>query len=425
MSSKNAAPARGTKDILPKEARLRAWAISRILQAYSSHGFIQIDTPIIENIEWMTGGVGGENEKLLFKILKRGEKLDLASIAIEDDLCDLALRFDLTVPLSRYFSNNQANLPQPFKAIQIGPVFRAERPQKGRYRQFTQCDIDILGEPSYLGEIELIGASAEALRALSLEGFEIKINDRRALEAFSTYCGLSKDEAQDFFITLDKLDKVGIEGVAKELSVKLFSGSSIERAVSLIDGLQHGRSPLDFYSEINLNDKILADIEKIALFSKQLGEGAFTSVIDPTIVRGMGYYTGTVFEVSYPGWNSSIAGGGRYDKMLERYGKGSPAVGFSLGFERIISILSESERSIRDVSTKHLTILFHEDDDVVEVYRFANSWRSQGYSVSLSHRKAKLGNQLKKLESEAALLRADGDFYGVLIYGQDRYPKEI
>lgn len=425
LSTRNAAPARGTKDILPREAQLRSWAISRIVETYSRHGFSQIEVPIIESIEWLTGGIGGENEKLLFKILKRGEKLDLANVTSEDDLCDLALRFDLTVPLTRYFANNQALLPQPFKAIQIGPVFRAERPQRGRFRQFTQCDIDILGEPSYLGEIELIAASAEALEALSLRGFEIKINDRRALESFSRYCGLAETQSGDFFITLDKLDKIGIEGVAKELSAKSFATGSIDKAVDLIQGLSAGRNPLDFYSETGVAEAVLSQLEKIASFSKDLGGASFSAVLDPTIVRGMGYYTGTVFEVTYPGWTSSIAGGGRYDKMLERYGKDSPAVGFSIGFERVLSILLEKHDLAQGVSRRYITVLFEESDDIKTVFQLATFWREAGYSVSLAHRKAKLGNQLKRLEAEANAARHRGDFFGVMVYGLDHEPREL
>lgn len=425
MSTKNAAPARGTKDILPKEAQLRSWAVSRIVETYSRHGFSQIEVPIIENIEWLTGGVGGENEKLLFKILKRGEKLDLTAIKSEDDLCDLALRFDLTVPLTRYFANNHAHLPMPFKAIQIGPVFRAERPQKGRFRQFTQCDIDILGEPSYLGEIELIAASAEALKALSLRGFEFKINDRRALESFSSYCGFEESRSGEFFITLDKLDKVGIDGVAKELAAKSFAHSSIDKAMKLIQGLSSGRDPVDFYSEVGVDDPVLAQIEAVASFSKDLGGDDYSVSLDPTVVRGMGYYTGTVFEVAYPGWSSSIAGGGRYDKMLERYGVGSPAVGFSIGFERVISILEESTNPSRGAAQRYITILFDEADELRPVYQLANQWREAGYAVSLRHRKAKIGNQLKRLEAEANLARREGDFFGVLIYPEGTEPKEL
>ena len=425
MSNKNAAPARGTRDILPKEAQLRSWAVSRILETYSMHGFSQVEVPIIENIDWLTGGVGGENEKLLFKILKRGDKLDLTEVKSEDDLCDLALRFDLTVPLTRYFANNHALLPMPFKAIQIGPVFRAERPQKGRFRQFTQCDIDILGEPSYLGEIELIAASAEALKALSLRGFEIKINDRRALESFHNYCGFEESRAGEFFIILDKLDKVGIDGVAKELAAKSFAHGPIDRAMKLLQELSSGREPLDFYSEIGVADEALSQIEKIASFSRDLGGGDYSVSLDPTVVRGMGYYTGTVFEVAYPGWGSSIAGGGRYDKMLERYGRGSPAVGFSIGFERVMSILADDADSSQGAAQRYLTILFGESDELKPVYQLADRWRQAGYSVSLRHRHAKIGNQFKRLEAEANLARREGDFFGVLVHGEDTEPREL
>lgn len=425
MSTKNPAPARGSRDVLPKEALLRSWATSEIVATYTKHGFYQVETPIIENIEWLTGGVGGENEKLLFKILKRGEKLDLGRIVNEDDLCDLALRFDLTVPLTRYFANNQSQLPLPFKAIQIGPVFRAERPQKGRFRQFTQCDIDIFGEPSYLAELELIGASTEALCALSLTGFELRLNDRKALEALGKFCGFSDAQSQDLFITLDKLDKVGIDGVAKELSSRDLAKSSVDRVLKLISELKDGRDPFDFYGEIGVDSEVLDSLGTIASFATRLGGKDFSVKVDPTIVRGMGYYTGTVFEVTYPGWNSSIAGGGRYDKMLERYGKASPAVGFSLGFERILSILNDKPDIVKGPPQLYMTLLFSESDSIDEIYDMANTWRAAGYNVSLQLRKAKLGNQLKRLESEAKNIKSEGDFFGVLIFGQDSEPRAI
>lgn len=425
MSNKNASPARGTKDILPREAQLRSWAISKIVESYTRHGFTQIETPILENIDWLTGGVGGENEKLLFKILKRGEKLDLLNVTNEDDLCDLALRFDLTVPLTRYYANNQARLPQPFKAIQIGPVFRAERPQKGRLRQFIQCDIDILGEPSFLGEIELIAASADALLGLEMRGFEIKVNDRRALEVFAKHCGVNESQSPSFFITLDKLDKIGIQGVAQELGKNSFSAGTVEKLTFALEELKSGRDPLAFYSAVGVADQVVSDMERIVNFANQTGQGRYQSSIDPTVIRGMGYYTGTVFEVSYPGWSSSIAGGGRYDTMLARYGHDSPAVGFSLGFERILSILLEHNEVSRGDSKRCLTILFDESENLDEVFAVANAWRDHGYFVSLRIKRAKVGQQLKRLESEAAAMRNPGDFYGFMIYNRDTEPVEL
>lgn len=425
MSKNNASPARGTKDILPREAQLRSWAISKIVESYTRHGFTQIETPILENIEWLTGGIGGENEKLLFKILKRGEKLDLLNITSEDDLCDLALRFDLTVPLTRYYANNQARLPQPFKAIQIGPVFRAERPQKGRLRQFIQCDIDILGEPSFLGEIELIAASADALLGLEMSGFEIKVNDRRALEAFAKYCGVIESQSPSFFITLDKLDKIGIQGVSQELGKDSFSPATIEKLIASLGELESGRDPLAFYSAVGVDDRVVSEMERIVNFANRQGQGRYHASIDPTVIRGMGYYTGTVFEVSYPGWSSSIAGGGRYDAMLVRYGHDSPAVGFSLGFERILSILLERDDVSRGDAKRYLTILFDESEDLNEVFEVANVWRSHGYFVSLRIKRAKVGQQLKRLESEAAGMKNPGDFYGFMIYNRDNEPVEL
>lgn len=410
--------------MLPKEARLRSWAVSKIVSVYAKHGFTQIETPIIENLEWLTGGVGGENEKLLFRILKRGDKLDLESAKSEDDVSDLALRFDLTVPLSRYYANNEANLPTPFKAIQIGPVFRAERPQKGRFRQFTQCDIDIIGEPGIMGEMELIGASSEALLSLGLKNFNIKLNDRRALEALGGHCGFEKSQWDSLYVSLDKLDKIGVEGISKELYNKSFLPAAIDRLAELTSSLQTGRDPIDFYDEIGVDSEVVDNLVSLRSLAVSLGAGGFECTLDPTIVRGMGYYTGTVFEVSYPGWNSSIAGGGRYDGMLERYGKRSPAVGFSLGFERIMGILSE-EDLFRGQPGRYVTVLFSDEENMSEVYRFASSWRDGGYSVTLRRRRAKIGNQLKRLEAEADGMRVPGDFHGVIVFGEDSEPREL
>lgn len=421
LSSKNAQPARGTRDILPQDVQLRAWAISTILDVYKSHGFLQVETPIIEDIEWLTGGVGGENEKLLFKILKRGEKLEAAS---QDTLSDLALRFDLTVPLTRYFSNNQTLLPMPFKAIQIGPVFRAERPQKGRFRQFMQCDIDIFGDDSVLSEIELIAASTKALTALSLSGFEVKINDRRALVAMATHLGFTQSKTEEFFVVLDKLDKIGIDGVTKELSTKGFDAGALARLAEMLNHLAEGEDPVGLFREIGVDAHVIAELNEIIAISRELSDGAFSVSLDPSVVRGMGYYTGPVFEITIPGWNSSIAGGGRYDTMLERYGRSAPAVGISLGFERILSILAERPDATL-VARRYVTVLFSQDQGIKKAYEQAGVLRDAGFDVSLRYRSDRLGRQLKRLETEANLMRRTGDFYGVLILGEDSEPRAL
>ncbi|MEZ4543798.1 MAG: ATP phosphoribosyltransferase regulatory subunit [Cyanobacteriota/Melainabacteria group bacterium] len=214
-----ATPPRGTRDFLPEEAALRDWACEKIKATYREHGFTPIETPALENIKLLKRGEGGENLQLIFEILKRGEKLEkaMSGNGQEPELSDLGLRFDLTVPLVRYYSNNANELPIPFKAVQIGNVWRAERPQKGRFRQFTQCDIDIIGLKSNFAELDLLNASSRALLALGLDGFTIRINDRRYLQDIARYCGFAEESWERVFIAIDKLDKIGLDGVKTEL----------------------------------------------------------------------------------------------------------------------------------------------------------------------------------------------------------------
>jgi len=338
-------PVTGMKDIMPEEMEIRDYAISVIKKTYAEFGFSSIETPCVENIANLTSKQGGDNEKLIFKILKRGEKLKLESARSEEDLVDGGLRYDLTVPLVRYYSNHANDLPMPFKALQMGNVWRADRPQKGRYRQFMQCDIDIIGEATNLAEIELILATTTTLGRLGFRGFQIRINDRRILAAMAAACGFPQDRFGEVFIILDKMDKIGMEGAAKELIESGFSQESTDAYIGLFKGLEASDNQLAFLEDRLagvIAPEVIGDLRTVIESVDGVKEADFRMVFDPTIVRGMGYYTGTIFEIAMPELGISCGGGGRYDAMVGKFtGKDVPACGFSIGFERIILILME------------------------------------------------------------------------------------
>lgn len=391
----------GMKDILPEEMFIRDYLINIIKKTYGSFGFTSIETPAMEHIENLLSKQGGDNEKLIFKILKRGEKLKLENIKDENDLVDAGLRYDLTLPLARYYSNNQANLPNPFKALQIGNVYRADRPQKGRFRQFTQCDIDILGEASNLAEIELILATTKALSEIAKgKHFSVRINDRRILMAMALYAGYDEDNIGNVFIILDKMDKIGMEGVKKELT-ELDGEEKCSKYLSLFEGLKDNTEAV-----LSLKDKLKGFIEDGVLDSLceimdtvlEVNTNDFSLVFDPTLVRGMGYYTGTIFEVSMEGFSGSVAGGGRYDKMIGRFtGNDTPACGFSIGFERIITILLDAGFKIPDESRK-IAFLYEKNIDgnvLKDILKEASSLREAGNIVLVSKM-----NKNKKFQKE-------------------------
>ena len=333
-------PVTGMKDVLPREMALREYILGQIKETYRGFGFTGVETPALEHIENLSSRQGGDNEKLIFKILKRGEKLVITEGAAENDLADGGLRYDLTLPLARFYSANEAQLPKPFKALQIGSVWRAERPQKGRFRQFTQCDIDILGEGSFLAEVELLTASAEALLNICpRHPFTIRVNDRRLLAAMAQWAGLNEEESGQAFIILDKLDKIGRDGVRKELTDLLGNGQRADAFLSLFEGEPSLSEMEEKLSEF-LPEGLLRDMSDMMSLVSLESRDRFLLRFDPTLVRGMGYYTGTIFEVSMEGFGGSVAGGGRYDGMISRFtGKDVPACGISIGFERIIAIL--------------------------------------------------------------------------------------
>ena len=343
----NKKPVTGMKDILPKEMQIRDYVIGVIKETYAKFGFCSMETPCVESIENLSSKQGGENEKLIFKILKRGEKLNLETAQTEADLVDGGLRYDLTVPLVRYYSNHASELPSPFKALQMGNVWRADRPQRGRYRQFMQCDIDILGEPSNLAEIELILATTTTLGKLGFKGFQIRINERRILKAMAAYSGFPEESYDSVFITLDKMDKIGLAGVEEELLANGFSREQVEKYLSLFKGLEEQKDGISYLAEelgAFLEPEVRTSLQEIIESVSATKDADFEMVFDPTLVRGMSYYTGTIFEIAMPQFGGSCGGGGRYDKMIGRFtGNDVPACGFSIGFERIILLLLEND----------------------------------------------------------------------------------
>ena len=352
----NKKPVNGMKDIMPEEMQIRDYVMGVIRETYGKFGFTPMETPCMENIENLSSRQGGENEKLLFKVLKRGAQLNLETAKTDADVVDFGMRYDLTVPLVRYYANHANELPTPFKALQMGNVWRADRPQKGRYRQFMQCDIDILGEESNLAEIELILATTTTLGKIGFKNFEIRINDRRILKAMAAYSGFGEEDYDNIFITLDKMDKIGIEGVERELTEAGYDSGNIDRYLTLFKDMEASGDTLAFIEERVtgfLDEDVRTSFREIIESVNATKGDHFKLVFDPTLVRGMSYYTGTIFEIAMPELGARCGGGGRYDKMVGRFtGKDVPACGFSIGFERIILILMESGFKVPDQSKK-------------------------------------------------------------------------
>lgn len=354
-------PVTGMKDILPEEMRIRDYVIGVIKETYASFGFTSIETPCVENIANLNCKAGGENEKLIFKILKRGDKLKLEEASTEDDLVDGGLRYDLTVPLVRYYSNHAGELPAPFKSLQMGNVWRADRPQRGRYRQFMQCDIDILGEATNLAEIELILATTATLGKLGFRNFQIRINDRQILKAMAACSGFREDDYDSVFIILDKMDKIGLTGVEEELLQAGYGKDVVDKYLSLYTGMENADNAVTYLFD-QLGEGLSKEIKNGFLEIMESVEAMkgdfFELVFDPTLVRGMSYYTGTIFEIAMPEFGGSCGGGGRYDGMVGRFtGHDVPACGFSIGFERIILLLMESGFKVPVSGTKSVYLV--------------------------------------------------------------------
>lgn len=391
-------PAKGMRDFLPKEFALRQQIMATIQQTYESYGFTRIETPCVENIALLTSKQGGDNEKLIFKILKRGEKF---ANSAETDLCDLGLRYDLTVPLSRFYANNVGNLPSVFKAMQMDSVWRADRPQRGRFRQFVQCDIDIIGESSSLAETELISATTKALNNLGFNAVTVRLSDRRLLNALADKCGFAESHKPSVFIALDKLDKIGIDGVKKELSA-IESGKA-KTFIDLIEQIQASDSPFDT-CVLLLGEYLPEEVKQNIRDILYVANSAITNgkvVFDVTLVRGMGYYTGTIYEVSVDGLNSAIAGGGRYDKMIGKLtGQDVPACGFSIGFERIALLMEE--RGVSSQNKLGAAVLLDKKlgiQERIEVMRQCDELRKQ-CNVTVLNKIKNFGYQLKQLREQ-------------------------
>ena len=395
---------KGTNDYLPSEARLRDYIQTQILNTYTDAGFERIMTPAVEDIENLDKSDGGDNLNLIFKILKRGDKLNKAlASGGEKDLSDMGLRYDLTLPLSRYYANNRSELVLPAKCIQIDKVYRAERPQKGRLREFVQCDIDIIGSSSESCEIELIHTTAKALLALGIDDFTVIINDRRILNVLLMNAGFKEEQLPSVCITFDKLDKIGADGVKAELTDKGFDETAIERLGEIIS------KPLTLDTVKELCGEHTEKLDAVIQSTRELAQGRYGIAFDISLVRGQGYYTGIVFEIVSKNFRGSIAGGGRYDNLIGKFtGENIPAVGFSIGFERIFALLTESGYKIPD--TKSRIALLYDKEDTVKAICAAEKLRAE-YDVVIFEKPKKLSKFLDKIQSKG--------YYGFCFLGEE------
>lgn len=386
-------PVTGMKDMLPREMEIRDYVIQMIKDTYKTFGFTSMETPCVEHIENLCSKQGGDNEKLIFKILKRGEKLKIDAAKEEIDLVDGGLRYDLTVPLARYYANHANDLPSPFKALQIGNVWRADRPQRGRFRQFMQCDIDILGEPGNLAEIELILATTAMLGKMDFHNFTVRINDRNILKAMAGYSGFKEEDYDEVFIILDKMDKIGAEGVGAELVEMGYTQENVDTYLALFDEISGGIEGIRYCKEKLkgfLDEKIADGMELIISSVESAKEADFKVEFDPTMVRGQSYYTGTIFEVTMDEFGGSVAGGGRYDKMIGKFtGQDTPACGFSIGFERIVMLLLENGYEVPRKGEKKAYLIekgMHQAG-ILKVLAMAKEDRAQGRQVLIANMK--------------------------------------
>lgn len=399
-------PVTGMKDVMPAEMEIRDYLIGLIKDTYKTFGFQSMETPCVEHIENLCSKQGGDNEKLIFKILKRGEKLKIDAAKEENDLVDGGLRYDLTVPLARYYSNHANELPSPFKALQIGSVWRADRPQKGRFRQFVQCDIDILGEASNLAEIELILATTAMLGKLDFKNFTVCINDRNILKSMAAYSGFKEEDYDEVFIVLDKMDKIGPEGVEAELIEMGYTSESVKTYLSLFDEVASDVSGVRYLKEKlgdYLSDETADGLELIMSSVEAAKECDFKLQFTPTLVRGQSYYTGTIFEVTMDDFGGSVAGGGRYDKMIGKFtGQDTPACGFSIGFERIVMLLLENGYKVPGGRQKKAYLLEKKlpKEAMLKVLALAKADREAGRQVLIVNMKKNKKFQKEQLIEE-------------------------
>ena len=399
-------PVTGMKDILPAEMEIRDYVIRMIKETYATFGFTSIETPCVEHIGNLSSKQGGENEKLIFKILKRGEKLKLDSAGTESDLTDSGLRYDLTVPLSRYYANHANDLPSPFKALQMGNVWRADRPQRGRFRQFMQCDIDILGEPGILAEIELILATSTLIGKVGFENFTIRINDRKILKAMAAYSGFPEESYDTVFIILDKMDKIGLAGIAQELAKAGFAQESIGKYLGLFEEITNDLAGVTYCRKKLagvLDDAVAADLETIIESVEAVKTASFKVEFDPTLVRGMSYYTGPIFEICIDGFGGSVGGGGRYDDMIGKFtGNQTSACGFSIGFERIVMLLMERHYQVSATGIKKAFLVEKNmsREGLLHIFKEAEKERSRGVKLNIAVMKKNKKFQKEQLMAE-------------------------
>lgn len=407
-------PPRGMRDFLPADKARRERVLAVIRERYRAHGFDEIETPVMEEYSRLHAGMGGDNEKLSFSILKRGMDAEAIRAAAEDPaaLADLGLRYDLTVPLARFYATNRAQLPTVFRAIQMAPVWRAERPQKGRYRQFVQCDIDIIGDASSRAEAELMTASLDVLDALGLEGGVIRVNDRRVLDAMLDVFGFAPDERPGVLITIDKLDKIGPSGVVAELRERGAAAEAVDAFAAYLDRPAGTPTFDDAGIRAALPDGIPDDIvdHLVALGDTVAAARGVEAPLrfDPFLVRGMGYYTGTIFELAHPSVDYSLGGGGRYDGMIGRFlGQDVPAVGFSIGFERIVDLLQDAA----DAGERSLVLVHDRDVPLSTLLRLKAALVAEGARVRLEQRPKNLKALLERSSADGyttfAAVRAD------------------
>ena len=403
-------PVKGMCDMLPADMRLREHVLSMIKTTYATYGFMQIETPVMEHIENLTSKQGGDNEKLIFKVMKRGAELQRAIEKGDGEYADNGLRYDLTVPLARYYANNKEKLPAPFKAMQLGNVWRADNPQKGRFRQFTQCDIDILGDDSSLAEIELITATASMLSQIFAEigvtDFTVHINDRQILSAVALAAGFAEEDIGSVLISLDKFDKIGLDGIRTDLLQNGYPEETVDKYLAVYRTVKEGVTIEEFCAAIPqdvLAPRVSENLaEIIACVQPMLSQGV-KIVFDPTLVRGMGYYTGPIFEVTIDGYNFSIAGGGRYDKMIGKFsGQNVAACGFSIGFERIVTILKDHMQEAMKLQNASAYLIGNRvsRERKAEVIAKAMELRRAGETVTVLPMSKNVGHQIELLEAE-------------------------
>ena len=406
-------PVKGMTDFLPADMRLRDSVLAEIKRIYASYGFVQIETPMMEHIGNLTSKQGGDNEKLIYKVLKRGAAFERAwEAGMRDELVDNGLRYDLTVPLARYYANNKEQLPSPFRSLQIGAVWRADQPAKGRFRQFVQCDIDVLGDATNLAEIELITATSKALSsvlgAAGITEFTVHVNDRRILCAAALASGFTQDDLGGVLVTLDKLDKIGFEGVKKELLDNGADPATASAYLDLFKGEIDQASCRQFCDSVDASglEEAASNLDEIISTARELVGAGVQIVFDPTLVRGMGYYTGPIFEVTVDGFGISIAGGGRYDEMIGKFsGEDVCACGFSIGFERIIAVLKDAGVASLAADLPEGAVAFLVDAKAdasqrADALRRAQELRESGRDAAVLPMRKNMKRQIQTLEAQ-------------------------